>query len=137
MNWTLQIMKLKLLGKPRFIIIESNNVSITKLSTFIIEKVISTNLTPITVKKLKMKLLVEVVNRKHTDFVLKMTKFHKAYLHKSLYISKGVVRSKEVSLCTVKEIKRELKKRGVTEVKRVSVNKEVKTIKMNTYIMNF
>ena len=37
----------------RFIIIESNSAPITNLSPFIIEKVISTNLTPITVKKLK------------------------------------------------------------------------------------
>ena len=36
---------------PRFIIIESNSALITNLLTFIIEKVISTNLTPITVKK--------------------------------------------------------------------------------------
>ena len=36
---------------PRFIIIEFNNAPITNLSPFMIEKVISTNLTPITVKK--------------------------------------------------------------------------------------
>ena len=35
----------------------------------------------------------------------------------------GVVRSKELSLCTIKEIKRELKK-GETEVNRVSIKKE-------------
>ena len=35
---------------PRFIIIESDSALITNLSLFIIEKVISTNLTPITVK---------------------------------------------------------------------------------------
>ena len=37
---------------PRFIIIESNSALITNLSLFMIEKVISTNLTPITDKKL-------------------------------------------------------------------------------------
>ena len=36
---------------PRFIIIESNSALITNSSPFIIEKVISTNLMPITVKK--------------------------------------------------------------------------------------
>ena len=76
---------------PRFIIIESNSASITNLSPFIIEKVISTNLTPITVKKLKNEtLLVEVEKRKHADFLLKMTKFHnisvKTYSHKSLNV---------------------------------------------------
>ena len=38
---------------PRLIIIESNSAPITNLSPFIIEKVISTNLTPISVKKMK------------------------------------------------------------------------------------
>ena len=126
---------------PRFIIIESHSAPITNLSLFIIEKVISTNLTPITVKKLKNQTqLVEVKKRKHTDFLLKMLKFHniivKTYPHKSLNISKGVVKSKELSLCTIKEIKRELKMQCVTEVKIVSIKKEGKTRETNTYIHN-
>ena len=59
--------------------------------------------------------------RKHADFLLKMTKFHninvKTYPHKSLN------ESKELSLCTLEEIKRELKKQGVTEMKRISIKK--------------
>ena len=47
-----------------------------------------------------------------------MTKFHtinvKTYPHKSLNISKGIVRSKELSLCTIEKIKKEIKKQGVT-----------------------
>ena len=98
-----------------FIIIESNSAPITNLSHIIIEKVISTNIKPITVKKLKNQtLLVEVEKRKHADFLLKMTKLHnisvKTYPHKSPNVSKGVVRSKKkLSLCTIEEIKRELK----------------------------
>ena len=127
---------------PRFIIIESNSAPITNLLPFIIEKVISTNLISITVKKLKNQtLLIEVEKRKHADFLLKMTKFHnisvKTYPHKSLNVSKGVVRSKELSLCTIEEIKRKLKKQGVTKVKIISIKKEGKTIETNTYIMNF
>ena len=64
-----------------------------------------------------------------------MTKFHnisvKTYPHKSLNVSSGVVRSKELSLCTIEEIKRDLKKQGVTEVKRVSIKKEGETIETN------
>ena len=83
---------------------------------------------PITVKKLKNQtLLVKVEKRKHADFLLKMIKFHnisvKTYPYKSLNESKGVVRSKELSLSTIKEIKRELKKQGVTEVKSVNVQR--------------
>ena len=70
-----------------------------------------------------------------------MTKFHtinvKIYPHKSLNISKGVVRSKELSLCTIEEIKKEMKKQGVTEVKRVTIKKGGKLIETNTYIMTF
>ena len=47
------------------------------------------------------------------------------------------MRSKELSLCTIEEIKRELKKQGVTEVKIVSVKKEEKAIDINTYVMHF
>ena len=101
---------------PRFIIIESNSALIINLSPFIIEKVISTNFTPITIKKLKNEtLLFEVEKKKRTDFLLKMTKFHnisvKTYPHKSLNVIKGVVRSKELSLCTIEEIKRAKKPR--------------------------
>ena len=97
---------------PRFIIIESKNAPITSLSPFIIEKVISTNLTPFTVKRLKNQtLLVEVEKRKLADFLLKRQNFTicQDFPLESLNISKGVVRSKELSLCIMKEIKRELK----------------------------
>ena len=70
-----------------------------------------------------------------------MIKFHtinvKTYAHKSLNISKGVVRSKELSLCTIEEMKKEMKKQGVTEVKRVTIKKESKPIETNIYIMTF
>ena len=126
----------------RFISIESKSSPITSLSPFIIEKVISINVTPKSVKKLKNDtLLVEVEKRKHADFLLKMTMFNniaiKTYPHKSLNISKGVVRSKELSLCTLEEIKKELKRQDVIDVKRVSIKKEGKTKETNTYIMTF
>ena len=70
-----------------------------------------------------------------------MIRFHnitvKTYPHKSLDISKGVVRSKELSLCIIEEIKSEMRKQGVIEVKRVSIKREWKIIEMNTYIMTF
>ena len=76
----------------------------------------------------------EVDKRKNADFLLKMTKFHtmnvKTFPHKSLNISKGVVRSKELSLCTIEEIKKEMKKQGVTEVKRVTIKKRVNSLKL-------
>ena len=63
-----------------------------------------------------------------------MTKFYtvnvKTYSHKSLNISKRVVRSKELSSCTIDEIKKEMKKQGVTEVKRVTIKKRVNSLKL-------
>ena len=74
---------------PRFIIIESTEMPITNLFPFLIEKVISSNMTPVHVKKLKNQtLLVEVDKKKNADFLLKMTKFDtinvRTYPHKSL-----------------------------------------------------
>ena len=61
----------------RFIIIESTETPITNLSPFLIEKLISSNMTPINVKKLKNQtLLIEVDEKKNADFLLKMTKFY-------------------------------------------------------------
>ena len=124
-NW----IGLRRCGKfPRFMIIESTETPITNLSPFLIEKVIPSNMTLLHVKKIKNQtLLVEVDKRKNADFLLKMTKFHtinvKTYPHKSLNISKGVVRSKELSLCTIDEIKKKMKKQGLTEVRRVIIKK--------------
>ena len=77
-------------------IIESTETLITNLSPFVIEKIISSNNKPITVKKKKLKnqtLLVEVEKR-NVDFLLKMTRFYnitvKTYPHKSLNIGKGL-----------------------------------------------
>ena len=51
--------------------------------------------------------------------------------HKSLNISKGVVRSKELSLSTIEEIKKkEIKKQGVTEVKRLTIKKGINSLKL-------
>ena len=51
---------------PRFIIIESTETPITNLLPFLIEKIISRNMTPVHVKKLKNQtLLVEVDKRKN------------------------------------------------------------------------
>lgn len=128
---------------PRFIILESiEEKKITQLSPFIIERVISANLNPKSVKKLKNDtILIEVEVKKHADFLLKMKNFHsikiKAYPHKTLNTSKGVIRSPELSLCSIDEIKEELKDQGVIDIKRISIRREEHQIQTNTYIMTF
>ena len=73
---------------------------------------------------------MEVEKKKHADFLLKMKTFHNkkmiAYPHQNLNTSKGVVRSQELSLCPLEEIKKELKSQGVTDVKRVSIKGIIK-----------
>ena len=63
-----------------------------------------------------MKLSLWRWKKKYADFLVKMTKFHNipvtTYSHKSLDVNEGIVQSKELLLCTIEEIKRELKKQG-------------------------
>lgn len=128
---------------PRFIILESeDDIPLTKLSPFVIEKVISTNITPKTVKNLRNgTILVEVEKKRYADTLLKMKNFHnkkiKSYPHGKMNMSKGVVRSRELSSCTIEEIKTELKSQGLIDIKRVSIKKNEKIIETNTYIMTF
>ena len=71
------------------------------LSSFILEKMLSENISPNVVKKKK----------KYADSLLKMKMFPnlkvKTYLHKTLNKSKCVVTSGELLLCSVEEIKKE------------------------------
>ena len=79
----------------RFIISKSDSAPITNSSPFIIEKVVSTS----TVKKfLKWNSAYQGGLEEPRKFSTKITKFHKisvkTYPHKSLNVSKGVIRSK-------------------------------------------
>ena len=128
---------------PHFIVLESlEEKPLSKVNPFVVEKVISGVVKPVSVKKLyNGTLLVEVEKRTYAENLLGMKFFHnlkiKAYAHPSLNISKGVVRSSELSLCTVDELKSYLKNQKVTDVKRISIKKDNQTIETNTYILTF
>ena len=128
---------------PRYIILESmEETPLAKLSPFVIQKVISGNFTPKNVKSLRNgNLLIEVEKKKHADFLLQMKVFHnmkiKSYPHEKLNSSKGVVRSRELPLCTLEEVKTELKSQGVIDARRISIRREGKVIETNTYILTF
>ena len=122
-----------------------DNSPLANLFMFIIEKVTS-NLQLKTVKKKKNEKRKPPSRgkkkKKHTDFLLKTKAFQDkkiiAYLHQNLNTSKGGgVRSQEVSLCPLEEIKKELKPQGVTDVKRALIKRDNKIIHKNTYIMTF
>ena len=128
---------------PRFVILESlEDKQLATVNPFVVHKVISGIVKPISVKKLKNgTLLVEVDKKTYAENLLNMKFFSgikiKAYAHSSLNSSKGVVRSSELSLCTLDEIKSHLKSQFVTDVKRITFNRNEETITTNTYILTF
>ena len=61
----------------------------------------------------------------------------KAYPHERLNTSKGVIRNGELSLCSITEIKNELKKQNVIDVKRITIKKQNEIIETNTYVLTF
>ena len=130
---------------PTFIVIESKDVShpVTKISPFVVEKQLHSILgTPKSVKKLKNNtILVEVFTRQQAENLLKHKKFFQLdvniYPHKTLNSSKGIVRCKELSLCSISEIEKELKSQGVTGVTRISVKRNGEMRTTNTYILTF
>ena len=93
---------------PTFIVIESKDPShpVTKLSPFVVEKQLHSILgTAKSVRKLKNNtILVECFTRQQSENLLKHKKFFQLdvniYPHKTLNFSKGVVRCKELSLCS-------------------------------------
>ena len=97
---------------PKFIVLESmEDTPITKLSPFIIEKTLNSFIKAKSIKKLiNNTLLIEVEKNFFSDLLLKQKYFYnlkiKAYPHNTLNSSKGVVRSPDLSLCTLDEIKK-------------------------------
>ena len=72
---------------------------------------------------------------------IEMEKFHnlkcRAYPHAKLNTSKGVVRTKELSLATLEEIETAFKKQGIKEYRRVTIHRNDETIQTHTYILTF
>ena len=128
---------------PHFIVLESlEDKPMSKLSPFVIEKTFSGLFTLVSVKKLgNGTLLVEVNKKPYADIILKIKSFGgvkiKAFAHLSLNTSKDVVRSSELSLCTLDELKSHLANQGVTDIKRISIKQNEETINTITYILAF
>ena len=86
---------------PRFIILESlEDKQLATVNPFVVHKVISSSVNPISVKKLKNGTLLD--KKTYAENLLNMKFFSgikiKTYAHSSLNSSKGVVRSSELSL---------------------------------------
>ena len=128
---------------PQFIVLESiEDQCLTKLSPFVIKKVIDSVVVPRDVKTLgNGSLLIEVAKKAYADNLLNMKTFFnikiKAYAHRTLNSSRGVVRSSALSLCTLEELRINLSNQGVTDVRRISIKRNDESILTNTYIMTF
>ena len=130
---------------PRFIVLESvEETPLSRLSPFDIKRFLGTTsrVEPKNVKTLRNgTLLVQVTTKAKSDALLKMTLFDKtkikSYPHQTLNSSKGVVRCRQLSLCTLDEIKSNLKQQGVSDVRRISIKRNDQIINTNTYIFTF
>ena len=78
---------------------------------------------------------------KQSEKILKWKQFGKlnikTYSHPTLNFSKGVIKSPDFALCFLEEIRPHLKPQVITDVKRISICKETRTIDTNTYILTF
>ena len=113
-----------------------------KFSAFLTEKVISARANPKIVKKTRNgKLLVEVDSQKQAESILRMKIFHttkcRAYPHEKLNTSKGVIRSRELAWATEEERASALEKKGVIDIRRISIRKGEERVQTNTYILTF
>ena len=86
-------------------------------------------------------IIIQTTNQKESEKILKWKQFEKlnikTYSHPTLNFSKGVIKSPDLASCSLEEIRLHLKPQGVTDVRRISIHKETRTIDTNTYILIF
>ena len=77
-------------------------------------------------------------NKKASWDITKTEKFHNinTYPHERLNLSWGVVRNKDLSLCSITKIKNELKNSAI-DIKRITIRKLSQTTDTNTCILTF
>ena len=99
----------------QFIVLESiEETPITKLSPFLIPKTIETHCKPINIKKaMNNTIIIQTTNQKQSEKILKWKQFGKlnikTYPHPTLNFSKGVIKSPDLALCSLEEIRLHLK----------------------------
>ena len=122
----------------QFIVLESiEETLITKLSPFLIQKTIETHCKPINIKKAMNNTIIIQTNQKQLEKILKWKQFGKliikTYPHPTLNFLKGVIKSPDLTLCSLAKIRLHLKPQSVTDVRRISIRKETRTIDTNAY----
>ena len=117
----------------------AEEIPLSKLFPFKIEKIIKKFKTKNSLKKklLNGTLLREICNKSQADEILKWKHFDnmkiKTYPHNSLNTCNGVVKSHELSLYTLDEIKTNLQDQNIMEIRRIQIKrKNRETIDTNT-----
>ncbi|MES9994349.1 MAG: hypothetical protein ABW098_20560, partial [Candidatus Thiodiazotropha sp.] len=131
-------------ASPRFLVISSTEErQMSSVSPFVIEKVLNGIAgVPKSIKKLKSgDLLVEYVNKKQIESLLRLDKFFdlsvKVSLHGSLNSCKGVVRCPDLKGCSDQEILENMREQGVIGVRRIKVRRDGTLKDTNTFVFTF
>ena len=86
-------------------------------------------------------IIIQTTNQKQSEKIVRWKEFGKLNIktspHPTLNFSKGVIKSPDLASCSLEEIRLHLKLQGVTDVRRISICKETRTIDTNTYILTF
>ena len=130
---------------PRYLVIEptDENRALSRLSPFAIAKGLQGLAgVPKDVRRLRDgQLLVEVDKKSYSDNLLKSTQLAecpiKVSAHKSLNMSKGVMRCPDLRDCSLEEILEELQSQKVSDVKRIHVTRDNEKRATNTFILTF
>ena len=131
---------------PKFIVLESTeDIPISKLSPFIIKKILSflkKKVKSVKKKKKKKKKANQQYptsrrTKKTLDLLLEQKYFHKLKIKVYPYNSLNSLKDVDLSICTLDEIKNNLSEQIVTDAKQIYVKKNNQIIPTNSYIINF
>jgi len=131
------------LNFPRWLIIEAaeSEQTLSKLSPFVLGKALSAQIGTLkSVKRLyKGDILVETDKATHSKMLLELTQLAgvpvKVSPHRSLNVSRGVIRSRDIASCSVEEIVEELRPQGVIAAVIIHVRDGDSKRRTNTVIL--
>ena len=129
-------------SSPRFLIVKRKEGDFTKVSPFLIEKVLSGNIGNVkSARKIKEGLLIESNNPTQSKKLLSLKKFHEFDVevtpHMSLNYSKGVVTCQDLLNCSITEIMENLEGQGVIDVKRIMTRRNGVLVETASLILTF
>jgi len=133
------------LNFPRWLIIEAAEPeqTLSKLSPFVLGKALSAQIGTLkSVKRMyKGDILVEKDKATYSKMLLRLAELAgvpvKVSPHRSLNVSRGVIRSRDIASCSVEEIVEELRPQGVTAAVIIPVRDGDSKRRTNTVILTF